>query len=80
LGTLARIRDGNFPKTIKLREAFDLRPLIVAPACPRCGGVHTHLCKNKTRPLALQVYDDIIEDLKNREGNCIKYLKEHSPI
>lgn len=73
LGTLARIRDGEFPKTVKLREAFDLRPMVVAPACIRCGGVPTHhLCKNKTRPLALQVYNDIIEDLKSREGNSFQ--------
>ncbi|KKL07764.1 hypothetical protein LCGC14_2582700 [marine sediment metagenome] len=65
LGTLARFRDGEPPKTFKLRKKFNLSPIVSAPACSRCGGIHTHLCK--TRPHALQVYDIVVKDLRRRE-------------
>jgi len=44
--------------------------------CKNCGGLHTHLCKNKIIPLALQAYGDTIEDLKNREKNTLLYIGE----
>lgn len=36
--------------------------------CSNCGGVHTHLCKNKTRPRALQAYDEVVNYLRRREN------------
>jgi len=58
LGTLARIRDGVFPKSDRLRKQFNLSPILLAPACPRCGGVHTRKCpKPKSSRVINITYD-----------------------
>jgi len=70
LGTLARIRDGVFPKSERLRKAFDLSPILLAPACPRCGGVHTRKCREKKPPRKLQPSKDLAEMIW-----WVRYLK-----
>jgi len=75
LGTLARIRDGVFPKSERLRKQFNLSPILLAPACPRCGGVHTRKCREKKLPRILKPSRDLAEMIW-----WMKYLKEHSPI
>jgi len=73
LGTIARIRDGVFPKSELLRKQFNLSPILMAPACPRCGGVHTRKCREKKPPRKLQLSRDLakmiwwVRYLKRRE-------------
>lgn len=75
LGTLARIRDGIFPKSEHLRKQFNLLPILLAPACPRCGGVHTRKCREKKPPRKLEASRNLAKMIW-----WVRYLKEHSPI
>ncbi len=65
---------GWIPEDANKQRLLGIAPLIPVPACSRCGGIHTHLCKNKTRPHALQAYDVVVEDLRNREKLSKKTL------
>lgn len=74
LGTLARFRDGDPPKTSRLRQYFDLPPYCKVPPCVRCGGVHTRVCAEKKRARVLKKTQDVaamivyMKFLKRREN------------
>ena len=49
LGTLARIRDGQFPKSHRIRTSFGLAGMVSVPSCPNCNSVHTRKCSPKKK-------------------------------
>ncbi len=51
LGTLARIRDGKFPTTHKVRSSFGLAGMISVQRCPNCDSVHTRKCLPKKKKI-----------------------------
>lgn len=83
LGTLARIRDGIFPKSKRLRDAFGLTSLVEVARCPNCEkGAHTYKCQKKEKkPRVLKATQDLatmiayMKFLRSRENNKNKCSK-----
>lgn len=78
LGTLARIRDGQFPRTHKIRALFGLAGMIAVASCPNCDSVHTRKCSPKKPKLNrmatkadLELIIEYVTFFKGRESDAI---------
>lgn len=78
LGTLARIRDGKFPTTHKVRSSFGLAGMISVQRCPNCDSVHTRKCSPSklkiectATKLDLEIIKTYVEFFKKKELNAI---------
>jgi len=75
-GTIARIRDGKFPKSYKTRSKFGLSGLIV-PSCPNCGSAYLRKTPKKPKIECIATKKDIVtifsyvKFFKERESNVI---------
>jgi len=79
LGTLARIRDGKFPTTHKVRSSFGLAGMVTVASCTNCGGAHPiRKCSPKkskiectATKLDLEIIKTYVAFFKNRESYAI---------